>query len=170
MQTNNWYPEQPPQFSKAGHFEAVIFGSDRPRTSGKSVAIFAIGQKGAPKFKGTGYVSVGPSGEYRGYTAAAVGAIEALSPNATIDIFTHHDTTFRAFTEWLPRWRANGWIGSDRKPVAAAEIFQRFLHVTEARNIHWKFFLIGPWDSRYTAIEQLRQEVQNQFKVLEPEA
>lgn len=168
MKTKDWYTEQQPEFAEAGHFEAVIFGSDRPRTSGKSAAIFAIGPKGAPKFAGTGYISTGRSGQYRGYTAAAVGAVESLSPNSTIDIFTHHDTTFRAFTEWLPQWQANGWVASDGKPVVAAEIFQRFLHVTESRNIHWKFFLIGSWHPYYTAIEQLRQEVANRFKILEP--
>jgi ribonuclease HI len=170
MKIKDWYPEQQPQFSEAGHFEAIIFGSDRPLTSGKSVAVYAIGQKGAPKFTGTGHISSGTSGEYRGYTAAAVGAVESLPPNSTIDIFTHHDVTFKAFTKWLPGWRAKGWIGSNRKPVTAAEIFQRFLHVTETRNIHWKFHLIGPGDSHFHIIEQLRQEVQNHLEALGPEA
>lgn len=164
MRTKGWYPERHPEFNEAGNFEAAIFASDRPRTSGKSIAAFSVSLKGTESWPGNIFASEGRSEEYRGYTAAACGVVESLQPNSTIDIYTHHDTTFRAFTEYLPRWQLNGWIASGRKPVIGAEIYQRFVHVTETRNIHWKFFLIGPWHPRYFVVEALKKEVGQRFR------
>lgn len=155
----SWYAERQPEFSEAGEFEAAIYGSDRPVSSGRSYAAFAIRRKGEDIWRGTGHPSGGRSEEYRAYVAAAVGVLEALPPKSTVRILTHHKTICQAFMEWLPSWEKNGWKRRKNGPLAAEEIFKRFIKVARERQIAWTFILIGDGDPLFFIIEQLDAEI-----------
>ncbi|RTL76112.1 MAG: hypothetical protein EKK36_05360 [Bradyrhizobiaceae bacterium] len=159
MRIEDWYPERKPKFSEPGAFEAVIYGSDRPVSSGRSYCAFAIRKQEAANWAGTGFPSEGDSEEYRAYIAASVGVLESLAPKSSVRILTHHETVYKAFMEWLPKWEANGWKRKNKKQIAAEEIFRRFISVARDRQIEWTFALVREDDPLYGIIERLAEEI-----------
>jgi ribonuclease HI len=42
-------------------------------------------------------------------------------------------------TQWLPRWRKNGWKTAAKKPVKNADLWQRLDTATQRHDIHWRW-------------------------------
>lgn len=166
---DNWYPEQPPRFVEAGEFEAVIYASDRPETSGAqghSYAAFALRRKGAAAY-GVGAVgSRGDSEEYRGYAAAAVGVVESLPHDSKVVIRSHHKTIVSVFNDWMPGWKKNGWKRKNKQPIAALEILQRFDAIVAERNIDMEpFECVAKDDPQFKAVfDILAQKIDSTAK------
>lgn len=58
---------------------------------------------------------------------AAIEALKALKEPAEVELFTDSAYLKRGVTEWLPRWKAQGWKrreGKVWKPVANADLWQ----------------------------------------------
>lgn len=154
-QSEDWYPERPPQFADTGDFEAVIFGSDRPQPNGVkgySYAAFAIRRKGDQEYQYGVASSRGDSEEYRGYIAAVVAVAEALPAGSSATLTTHHKTLVTLFKEWLPRWKANGWKKADKKPPVAVEILQRYWSVKEERQLSLAFEHVARNDWKFSGV------------------
>lgn len=56
---------------------------------------------------------------------AVLQAIRSLKrPDTPAMVFTDSEYVVKGLTDWLPRWVANGWRGSGKKPVANQELWE----------------------------------------------
>ncbi len=48
---------------------------------------------------------------------AAIKALEALKKSSDVTLYTDSRYVMDGLQSWLPRWKANGWKTSDKKPA-----------------------------------------------------
>lgn len=68
---------------------------------------------------------------------AAIAALETLKRPCTVRIHTDSQYLQRGITEWIKRWRTNGWRTADKKPVKNAELWQRLERLLERHKVSW---------------------------------
>lgn len=73
---------------------------------------------------------------------AAIEALRALKEPAEVDLYTDSAYLKRGVTEWLPRWKEQGWRrkeGRRWKPLANAELWQELAGLLAVHhvNFHW---------------------------------
>ncbi len=68
---------------------------------------------------------------------AAIRALESLTRPVTV--FLHTDSSYlkNGITSWLPRWKSNGWMTSDKKPVKNADLWKRLEDAIAQHEIEW---------------------------------
>jgi ribonuclease HI len=68
---------------------------------------------------------------------AAIAALETLKRPCTVRIHTDSQYLQRGITEWIKRWRVNGWRTADKKPVKNAELWQELERQLERHHVSW---------------------------------
>jgi len=73
---------------------------------------------------------------------AAIEALSALREPATVDLFTDSTYVKRGITEWLPRWKKNGWKrreGGQLMPVANEDLWRELDRLAAVHRVqfHW---------------------------------
>ncbi len=73
---------------------------------------------------------------------AAIEALRALREPAEVDLFTDSAYLKRGITEWLPRWKENGWKrrqGRRLLPVANEDLWRELDRLTRVHKVrfHW---------------------------------
>lgn len=73
---------------------------------------------------------------------AAIEALKALKEPVEVDLFTDSRYLQRGVTEWLPRWKAQGWkrrVGKRWEPVANADLWQELDSLLGRHKVrfHW---------------------------------
>ena len=68
---------------------------------------------------------------------AALRALEALKESCEVALHTDSEYLRRGITEWLPRWHANGWRTSDRKPVRNADLWRALEQEARRHRVSW---------------------------------
>ncbi|RMD88503.1 MAG: ribonuclease HI [Alphaproteobacteria bacterium] len=70
---------------------------------------------------------------------AAIAALEALKRPSKITIVTDSAYLRNGITDWLAKWKRNGWKTAAKKPVKNADLWQR-LDAAQARHeVHWEW-------------------------------
>ncbi|MGB0513882.1 MAG: ribonuclease HI [Wenzhouxiangellaceae bacterium] len=71
---------------------------------------------------------------------AAIRALEALKRPCRVHLVTDSNYVRQGITEWLPRWRANGWKTAARKPVKNADLWQALAAAAERHaEVRWSW-------------------------------
>ncbi|MGK7294424.1 MAG: ribonuclease HI [Candidatus Wenzhouxiangella sp. M2_3B_020] len=70
---------------------------------------------------------------------AAIRALEALKRPCRVHLVTDSNYVRQGITEWLPRWRANGWRTAGRKPVKNADLWQRLEEAASRHEVRWSW-------------------------------
>ncbi|HLJ69969.1 MAG TPA: ribonuclease HI [Roseiarcus sp.] len=70
---------------------------------------------------------------------AAISALEALSRPCSVDLHTDSQYLRGGITEWLARWKRNGWRTAEKKPVKNEELWRRLDEAAQRHDIHWKW-------------------------------
>jgi ribonuclease HI len=70
---------------------------------------------------------------------AAIGALEALTRQVEVRLCTDSQYVQRGITEWVPRWKRNGWRTSDGKPVANQDLWVRLDALAATHRVHWQW-------------------------------
>jgi ribonuclease HI len=70
---------------------------------------------------------------------AAIKALEALKRPCEVEFHTDSQYVRKGITEWIPKWRTNGWRTSAKKPVENQDLWMELDAMTEKHNIHWKW-------------------------------
>lgn len=70
---------------------------------------------------------------------AAIRALEALKRPSRVRLATDSQYVQRGIGEWLPKWRANGWLTSDRKPVANKDLWELLAAQTARHQVEWRW-------------------------------
>lgn len=70
----------------------------------------------------------------------AISAIEAIKePGAIIRLHTDSQYVKNGITQWMKKWKANGWKTADRKPVANVDLWQRLDAACASHKIEWRW-------------------------------
>lgn len=70
---------------------------------------------------------------------AAIRALESLKRPCRVHLTTDSNYVRQGITEWMPRWRRNGWRTAARKPVANADLWQRLARAAEPHQVRWSW-------------------------------
>ncbi len=67
----------------------------------------------------------------------AIAALEALKRPCRVKLHTDSVYVKNGITQWLPRWKANGWRTADRKPVANEDLWRRLDAARAPHDVTW---------------------------------
>ena len=68
---------------------------------------------------------------------AAIEALAALTESCEVDLTTDSQYVRSGMTDWLARWKRNGWKTADRKPVKNVDLWQRLDALTAQHRVRW---------------------------------
>ena len=70
---------------------------------------------------------------------AAIRALQALKSASTVILFTDSRYVMDGLTRWLPRWKANAWRTSDKKPVKNADLWRELEEAASRHDVAWRW-------------------------------
>lgn len=68
---------------------------------------------------------------------AAIEALRALKQPCRVDLHTDSTYVRQGITEWLKKWRANGWRTANKKPVKNVDLWQSLAAEAERHEVSW---------------------------------
>lgn len=79
----------------------------------------------------------GPTTNNRMELMAAIKGLEALREPCVVQLFTDSEYVRRGITEWMLKWRNNGWRTADRKPVKNADLWRELDAEATRHRVSW---------------------------------
>lgn len=70
---------------------------------------------------------------------AAIRALESLKRPCRVHLTTDSNYVRQGITEWLPRWKANGWKTAACKPVKNADLWQQLEAAAADHDVEWSW-------------------------------
>jgi len=70
---------------------------------------------------------------------AAIMALEALKRPCSVTLHTDSTYVKNGITDWIAKWKRNGWRTAAKKPVKNAELWQRLEEALEPHKVTWKW-------------------------------
>lgn len=70
---------------------------------------------------------------------AAIAALRALKEPCEVELFTDSEYLRDGVTEWLPRWKANGWRTKDSKPVKNDDLWRELDARCATHRVRWQW-------------------------------
>ena len=70
---------------------------------------------------------------------AAVKGLGALKRPCTVVVYTDSRYVMDGITQWMPRWKANGWKTSDKKPVKNSDLWNALESAASQHKITWRW-------------------------------
>jgi ribonuclease HI len=68
---------------------------------------------------------------------APIRALESLTRPSVVDIHTDSTYVRNGITEWLPRWKRNGWLTTGRQPVKNADLWRLLDAAAGRHRVRW---------------------------------
>lgn len=68
---------------------------------------------------------------------AAIAALETLTRTCEVQLHTDSNYLRQGMTQWLARWKRNGWKTAAKKPVKNADLWQRLDTACARHEIEW---------------------------------
>jgi ribonuclease HI len=68
---------------------------------------------------------------------AVIAALEALKRPACIEVTTDSQYVKRGVTEWMARWKRNGWQTAARQPVKNRDLWERLDAAIAPHRVRW---------------------------------
>ncbi len=68
---------------------------------------------------------------------AAIRGLEALKRGSRAALYTDSKYVKDGITEWIARWKSNGWKTSSRKPVKNADLWRRLDEALQDHKVDW---------------------------------
>ncbi len=68
---------------------------------------------------------------------AAIEALEALTKPSTVRLHTDSKYLRDGITQWITRWKRNGWKTANRKPVKNIDLWQRLDDAIARHGVSW---------------------------------
>ena len=70
---------------------------------------------------------------------APIRALETLTRPSVVLLYTDSTYVRNGVTQWLARWKGNGWRTRDRQPVKNADLWQRLETAMSAHDVEWRW-------------------------------
>ena len=68
---------------------------------------------------------------------AAIKGLEHLSRPSLVHVYTDSVYVRSGITQWVAKWKRNGWQTADKKPVKNADLWRRLDEAAAAHDVHW---------------------------------
>ena len=68
---------------------------------------------------------------------AAIMALEALKRPCAVELYTDSSYLRHGITEWIHRWKGNGWRTAQKKPVLNMDLWQRLDEARQCHQVRW---------------------------------
>ncbi len=68
---------------------------------------------------------------------AAIRALESLTRDAAVELYTDSTYVRDGITKWLPQWKRRGWRTADKKPVKNIDLWQRLEEAIGGHRVTW---------------------------------
>lgn len=68
---------------------------------------------------------------------APIRALDSLKRSVTVRIYTDSTYVRNGITSWVPRWKTNGWLTSDKKPVKNADLWRELDEAAARHQVEW---------------------------------
>jgi len=70
---------------------------------------------------------------------AVIRALEALRKPVEAQVFSDSQYLLRGLQEWLPGWKARGWLTASREPVKNRDLWERLDQLCAPHRLHWQW-------------------------------
>lgn len=70
---------------------------------------------------------------------AAIQGLEALTRGGSAAVYTDSTYVQKGITEWIAKWKRNGWRTAAKKPVKNADLWQRLQAALGEHQIDWRW-------------------------------
>lgn len=70
---------------------------------------------------------------------AAIEGLRALKTSCRAELITDSMYVKQGITEWLPKWRLNGWRSSSGKPVLNQDLWEQLDQLAQKHEVHWEW-------------------------------
>ncbi len=68
---------------------------------------------------------------------AAIEGLEALKEPCRVDITTDSQYVRQGVTDWIHKWKRNGWKTASKSPVKNADLWQRLEAAADRHQVEW---------------------------------
>lgn len=68
---------------------------------------------------------------------AAIKALEALTRQCTVNLYTDSQYLRQGMTSWMAQWKKKGWRNSKNEPVKNADLWQQLDSLAKKHTIQW---------------------------------
>lgn len=68
---------------------------------------------------------------------AAIQALSALKRPCEVDLYTDSQYVRKGISEWLAKWKRNGWRTASRSPVKNEDLWRRLDELSSRHKVHW---------------------------------
>ena len=94
---------------------------------------------------------------------AAIRALEALNRRCRVDLHTDSNYLRHGITEWITKWKRNGWKTANRKPVKNDDLWQRLDELQTGQDVDWHWVKGHAGDEGNERADQLAREGMEPF-------
>ncbi|MBV9991021.1 MAG: ribonuclease HI, partial [Alphaproteobacteria bacterium] len=70
---------------------------------------------------------------------AAIEALKSLKKPSTVTIHTDSRYLMDGATQWMKKWKANGWKTSDKKPVKNDDLWRALEDAAAPHQVNWRW-------------------------------
>jgi ribonuclease HI len=70
---------------------------------------------------------------------AVIRALEALTRPSAVRVYTDSQYVQKGISEWVHKWKRNGWKTADKKPVKNIDLWQRLDELAAQHDIEWRW-------------------------------
>ena len=70
---------------------------------------------------------------------AAIEALRTLKQPSKVTLHTDSRYVMDGLTQWLPKWKKNGWKTADKKPVKNGDLWQALEKEAQPHEIDWRW-------------------------------
>ena len=71
--------------------------------------------------------------------SAAIMALKEVNTNSDITIYTDSNNVKNGITEWVRKWKENGWKNSNKVPVKNKDLWEKLDNLCAQYTIYWKW-------------------------------
>ncbi|MDR2077723.1 MAG: ribonuclease HI [Rickettsiales bacterium] len=82
---------------------------------------------------------------------AVIEALGAIGHNREVKLYTDSQYVKNGITEWIKKWKKNGWKNSKKEDVANRDLWQKLDSLTEQHHIAW-FWVKGHSDNEMNTL------------------
>ncbi|UOM34058.1 ribonuclease HI [Acuticoccus sp. I52.16.1] len=70
---------------------------------------------------------------------AAIKGLEALKRPTEVEIVTDSQYVRQGITQWLAKWKRNGWQTAEKKPVKNDDLWRELSDLTQRHKVEWSW-------------------------------
>jgi len=99
---------------------------------------------------------------------AATEALTALKRPCSAELHTDSQYVRKGITEWIEKWKQNGWKTADRKPVKNADLWKKLDEARHRHHVNWHWVKGHSGEVENERADELARAGMKPFKTSRP--